>query len=128
MAKAHIHAEHCVKRWGGVIDDYLPISLVMDSPKGAIADQRFRALTHNSWFIREVLPRIFGDNFLNSDGRRVSTIEIGELHVLDDFGGFIPSAQDWLSEIEHQPWMDNGKGTPPSMAKIVAKKKRFVID
>lgn len=92
----------------------------MDSSKAAMADNRHRALTHNAWFIGYVLERIFGTTITNSDGKKISVRDIGEQHVLEDFGGkFIPSAQDYLSEIEFQDWMQNGRGTPPSYAKIM---------
>jgi hypothetical protein len=95
----------------------------MDSSKAAIADNRHRALTHNSWFIGTILEKVFGVTITNSNGRKVSVRQIGEDHVLEDFGlKFIPSAQDYLQEIEFKDWMQNGRGEPPSFAKIAARK------
>lgn len=114
MAKAHIHAESSVRRWGGKIDDYLPLHLFMDSSKQVVADNRHRALTHNSWFIASVLPRVFGNTITNSDGRTVSVADIGELHVLEDYGmKFIPTPQDFIEGMPVKPWMNNGRGDPP---------------
>lgn len=122
MAKPMVHAESSVRKWGGKPEDYMPIHNLMDSSKGTIADSRHRALTHNTWFIGPdgPLERIFGYTITNSDGREVSVRDIGEQHVLEDFGNrFIPSAQDYLQEIEMKDWMISGKGTPPSFAKVV---------
>jgi|SRR5581483_937799 len=120
MAKPIIHAESSAKRWGGSPEDYIEIHNFMDSSKGAIADNRHRALTHNAWFLSNVLERVFGVHFLNSAGRRVSVRDVGEQHVLEDFGSkFIPSAQDYLENMDFIPWMQNGKeGTPPSFRKL----------
>lgn len=122
MSKPMVHALSSVRKWGGKPEDYMPIHNLMDSSKGTIADSRHRALTHNTWFIGPdgPLERIFGYTITNSDGREVSVRDIGEQHVLEDFGNrFIPSAQDYLQEIDVQEWMISGKGTPPSFARVV---------
>jgi len=107
-----------VKKFGGITDDYIDIHNLLDSSKSVLSDNRHRALTHNSWFLNEVIERIFGYVILNSDGREISVKEIAEQHVLEDFNGrFIPSAQDYLQEIKYQPWM-NGMGKPTSFKKI----------
>ena len=119
MSKPYIHAKASVKRYGGVVADYLPIHNLMDSSKAAIADNRHRALTHNSWFVGTILELVFGTTITNSDGKVVSVRDIGEEHVLEDYGmKFIPTPQDFLQEIPMQDWMQNGKGIPPSSAKI----------
>ncbi len=125
MAKPHVHAESCARKWGGKMEDYLEIHQFMDASKGAIPDNRHRALTHNSWFISTVLERVFGYSITNSDGRIVAVRDVGELHVLEDYGmKFIPSAQDFLQEIEFRDWMQNGQGHPPSHAKIHERRTR----
>lgn len=125
MSKPYIHATSSARRWGGVPEDYLPIHDFMDSSKGTIADDRHRALTHNAWFLSTVLERVFGHNIITSTGRKVSVRDIGEQHVLEDFGGrFIPSAQDYLEGIPHQPWMRNGRdGVPPSFRAFVEQRR-----
>lgn len=55
MAKPYIHAESSARRFGGVPKDYLEIHNIMDSSKAVFADNRHRALTHNSWFIGHIL-------------------------------------------------------------------------
>ena len=119
MSKPFIHAMSSVKKFGGVPEDYIEIHDFLDSSKGTIADSRHRALTHNAWFLSTVLERVFGHNITNSSGRLVSVRDIGEQHILEDYGGrYIPSAQDFLQEIEMKEWMLKGAGAPPSFAKI----------
>jgi len=128
MAKPWIHAESSVRRYGGKPEDYIEIHNLMDSSKATICDNRHRALTHNSWFIGVILEKIFGVTITNSDGRKISVRDIGEQHVSEDFRGkFIPSAQDYLQEIEFKKWMNNGIGVPPSFQKIENNKTRHII-
>lgn len=120
MAKPWIHSLSSARKFGGTPDEYMPIHCLMDSSKAVLPDNRHRALTHHSWFIGTVLEQIFGATFVNSAGRAVSTRDVGEQHVFEDFG-FIPTAQDYLAEIEYRGWMGGrGHGTPPSYAKIAA--------
>ena len=131
MSKPWIHAKNSAKKFGGEPSDYMSIHNLMDSSKGAIGDNRHRALTHNSWFIGAdgPLEKIFGPVIINSDGREVSVRDIGEQHILEDFGmKFIPTAQDYLQEMEIKNWMNNGKeGVPSSFKKIEKTKvKRFI--
>jgi hypothetical protein len=117
MAKPWIHSKSSVRRWGGVPEDYLEIHDFMDSSKGAIADARHRALTHTSWFLF-ILERVFGHNIENSAGRLVSVRDIGEQHIIEDFGGrFIPTPQDYLEGIPFQEWMNNGRDGEPNSVK-----------
>lgn len=68
-----------------------------------------------------------GTAIKNSDNKVISVRDIGEQHVLEDFGNrFIPSAQDYLSEIENKEWMICGKGKPPSCAKLNHKKEKLI--
>lgn len=129
MAKPIFHAISSAKKFGGVPEDYIEIHDLFDCSKGAIPDNRHRALTHNSWFLSNILERVFGHTITNSDGRIVSVREIGEQHILEDFQmKFIPTAQDYLAEMEIRNWMNNGhKGSPPSHERIAAKKKTMKI-
>lgn len=129
MAKPAIHAALSARRFGGQPADYLAIHDFLDSSKGTIADNRHRALTHNAWFLSVVLERVFGTSIVNSEGRPVSVRDIGEQHVLEDFGmQFIPTAQDYLQEMEPKTWMQNGRGTPPSATRLVAARQRRSVD
>jgi hypothetical protein len=127
MAKPYIHAVSSARKHGGKPEDYVEIHAFMDCSKGSIGDNRHRALTHTTWFIMFVLPRVFGETFVNSEGKTISTRDIGEQHVLEDFGGrFIPTAQDYLQEMEHKDWMQSGTGKPPSFAKLAQRKKTVI--
>jgi len=119
MSKPYIHALSSAKKFGGQPEDYLEIHNLLDSSKSTIADSRHRALTHNAWFLSTILERIFGVVITNSAGKQVSVRDIGEQHVLEDYKGrYIPSAQDYLQEIELKEWMIKGDGAPPSFAKL----------
>jgi hypothetical protein len=132
MAKPWVHAESSARKFGGSPEDYIEIHNLMDSSKGTIADSRHRALTHNAWFLSVILERIFGVTITNSEGRKISVREIGEQHVLEDYRmRYIPSAQDYLQEIELKKWMISGAGAPPSFAKlnrVRSIKKEFSFD
>jgi hypothetical protein len=126
MSKPWIHAKNSAKKFGGKPEDYMSIHNLMDSSKDTIGDNRHRTLTHNSWFIGAdgPLEKIFGVVIINSDGREVSVRDIGEQHILEDFGlKFIPTAQDYLEEMEIKNWMNNGKGGVPSSFKKIEKNK-----
>lgn len=120
MSKPIYHAISSSKKYGGKPEEYIDIHDFMDSSKGALPDNRHRALTHNSWFISVVIEKVFGFQRTNSDGRIYSTRQIAEDHVLEDYNmKYIPTAQDFLGNMSWQEWMDNGKkGFPPSHAKI----------
>ena len=119
MSKPYLHALSSAKKFGGVWQDYLELHEFLDSSKSVVATNIHRALTHNSWFISFIIPKIFGETGVNSDGKIYSTRDVAEQHVLEDYNmKFIPSAQDFLGEINFQPWMNNGEGCPPSFAQI----------
>ena len=121
MAKPYFHSQSSAKKYGGIWEDYMEIHEFMDSSKAAFPDNRHRALTHNSWFVGVVLPRVFGETFRRkSDNKVVCTRDIGEQHCLEDYKfKFMPSAQDFLQEMEFLPWMQNGMGEAPSSHKKI---------
>jgi hypothetical protein len=109
MANPEIHSKSSVKRWGGKIEDYMPIHKLIDSPKATMNNNSSRCLTHNTWFIYEILPLVFGYNITNSDGKSIDIVDIGMLHILEDFRfKFIPTPQDYLKHLAVQPWFNNG--------------------
>lgn len=124
MAKPYVHADSSVRRWGGTREDYLPIHEFLDSSKIAMADGRHRALTHNAWFLAVVIERVFGATLINAAGREVSTRQIAEQHVSEDYGGFIPSAQDFLELLPYPEWIDNGRGDPPPSQREIVLARR----
>jgi hypothetical protein len=125
VSKPYIHAQSSVRRWGGEPEDYLPIHNLMDKSKGTIADSRHRALTHNAWFVSEILEQIFGVTFVNSAGRTISVRDVGEQHVLEDYNNrFIPSAQDFLEKIPMEEWMIAGKGEAPGSVRVIERDRK----
>jgi hypothetical protein len=124
MSKPWIHAQSSVRKWGGVPEDYLKIHDWFDQTKSLIADNRHRCILHSSFGIF-LCEQVFGVTITNAEGRKVSVRDVGEQHVLEDFKNkFIPTAQDYLCEMEMKDWMNNGNGTPPSYAKIKEKHKK----
>lgn len=59
--------------------------------------------------------RAQGVHVKNSEGKKVHVRDIAEQHVLEDFRNkFIPSLNDYLSNMNLQMWMDNAMGSPQS--------------
>ena len=107
MSHPYHHALSSVKKWGGAPDDYIEIHEWFDESKSHYANFRHRALRHHSEGIF-LCQRIFGETITNSKGRVIPVRLIGEQHVLEDCG-FIPTVQDWLKNIEPEPWMEKVK-------------------
>ena len=129
MANAHIHARQSVKKFGGQLEDYINIHIKMDCSKAYISDNRHRALTHNGFWIHEVMIPLFGYTIENSDSRMVSVKDICEQHILEDFGmRFIPTAQDYLENMEFKDWMQNGLKDSPSSYKKIENRKIKITD
>jgi hypothetical protein len=103
MAHPYHHAISSQKRWGGEIDDYLPIHQWFDGSKAIIADFRHRALRHHAEgiFLAEA---IFGPTLTLSSGRIIPTRWVGEQHVREDLGSILGFA-DWARAIRPAPWM-----------------------
>ncbi len=109
MANALIHSQSSVKRWGGDVSDYLPIHEIIDSPKACMNNNSSRLVTHNVWFCYNIIPKIFGYNLINSNGKRVDTIDIAMLHVAEDFRmKFVPTLEDYLKHLSLPDWIHNG--------------------
>lgn len=143
MSKPYIHSVSSAKKYGGVAEDYIEIHSFMDSSKGAVPSNLHRCLTHQSWFLSTILERIkfknshesghgFFPTIINSDGKHISVRDIGEQHILEDFKGkFIPTAQDYLCEMEFKNWMQNGGNVgdyPPSFRRIVKENKPEIVE
>jgi len=135
MSKPYIHAISSARKFGGHPEDYMPVHNLLDSSKGAIPDNRHRALTHNSWFLSSILEHIHMPAFgwhgalltRPSDGKVVSVRDIGEQHILEDFGDrFIPTAQDYLQEMEIKGWMWNAQSSTPPTSHTRLAEHQFV--
>lgn len=111
MAHPYHHARSSVRKWGGSVDDYLPVHAWFDGSKEIIADFRHRALRHHAKgiFMAETL---FGVTITLASGRQLPTRWIGEQHVREDLGR-IPSLADWAWAIRPEPWMGRATGIEP---------------
>lgn len=103
MAHPLVHAQNSVRKFGGQPEDYLAIHNWLDESKAYFADFRHRALRHHTEGIF-LAERIFGVAITNSDGTKVPVRYLGEQHVKEDLGR-IPTAQDWLCQIQPLRWM-----------------------
>ncbi len=114
------HAESSVKKYGGVVEDYLPIHNWFDATKSSCGDNRHRCLRHHSEGIFWCEDK-FGVNITNSDNKLVSVRDLGEQHVIEDLG-FIPTVSDYLCELNIRDWMCGDKKDRPESRKFTDKK------
>lgn len=112
MPHPYSHALSSVKRWGGTVEDYLPLHTWFDQSKAFHADLRHRSLRHHAEGIF-MAETIFGVTLRISTGREVPVRLIGEQHVTEDLG-FIPSFADWAKAIVLQPWMTRSRLRHPT--------------
>jgi hypothetical protein len=103
---SYYHAQSCVRRWGGGVDDYLPIHEFLDSSKMAIGDIRHRSLYHHTLGVW-LCQRIFGTTVTVQ--KKTRTVEvpvrlIAEQHILEDLG-WLPSPNDYIDGMPKAPWM-----------------------
>ena len=103
MSNPYHHALSSVKKWGGVVKDYIHIHNWFDETKAHFADFRHRAMRHHSEGIF-LMEKMFGVTLELSNGRVIPTRWVGEQHVKEDLGR-IPTIQDWLSNLKPQSWM-----------------------
>lgn len=97
------HAQASVRRYGGKVEDYLPIHNFFDSSKATLPDVRHRAILHSSFGIF-VLEKVFGEYIINSEGKKVCVRDLGEEHVVEDLGT-IPTVEKWLKNLPIEDWM-----------------------
>jgi hypothetical protein len=123
MAKPLVHSRSSARKWGGVPDDYLALHDLMDSSKEALGDNRHRALTHHAQFAFTA-EQILGHTVTNSAGREIHIRDLVEQHCLEDMGGVVPCAHDWLRHLPRSGWMHNGLEQDTTTAHAVASAAR----
>ena len=96
------HAISSSRKFGGRMEDYLPIHNWFDATKVSFYDMRHRALGHHTEGIHRSV-QLFGETIKNSDGLEVSVHDIGEQHCFEDLG-YTPSMSDYLSLVEEDKW------------------------
>ena len=107
MGNIQFHSESSARRFGGTPEDYVPIHKFFDQSKLYIADWRHRALLHNTFGVA-LAEQFFGDLFKRaSDGERVATRTIAEVHILEDMQAILTPG-DFLREMPIRRWM-NGR-------------------
>ena len=102
-----IHAQSAARKFGGKWEDYIDIENWFDFTKSYIGHSKHRLFRHHSEGIFE-MEKIFGPTLINSDGITVYTRYVGELHVKEDCNGKIPSAKEWINNLNIHPapeWM-----------------------
>lgn len=131
IANPYHHALSSVKKWGGMVEDYIELHTWFDQSKEHLAAPQHRALRHHTQGIFES-EHYFGRTIplstcakcgIRKDehvtpwrgspvpvectefkAKQIPTRWIGEQHVIEDLG-FIPTVADWFEHIEMQPWM-----------------------
>lgn len=101
--KSFLHAKVHAKKYGGSPDDYVDIDDFIDSSKQAVADVRHRAILHSA-FGCFIVEKVFGRTRINSAGKEYSPRDIAEDHIIQDLG-FLPTMENYLTNMEIQPWM-----------------------
>jgi hypothetical protein len=98
-----IRAKSSARKFGGVFSDYLPIHQWFDETKDWLPDERYMVFRHHAQGIFEAEEK-FGYTITNSKGKKVPTRVLCEMHITEDLG-FIPTAQEWLNQLDMQKWM-----------------------
>lgn len=111
-----IHAKSSARKYKGKPEDYLKIHDWFDQTKAHFPDNRHRAILHSSFGIF-LCEQMFGHTITNSDNVEVSVRDIAEMHILEDFRGFIPTLGDYLENLEPQDWMSGIAGCYPNSCK-----------
>jgi hypothetical protein len=102
---ATVHSELSVRHYKGQISDYYPIHDFMDCTKELESSNLHRAISHNLWFVKQVIIPIFGHTIVNSDKINVNVKDLAEMdHILPDFNQkFLPSLADYISLVSDDP-------------------------
>ena len=100
-----VHSKSSARKWGGEPHEYLKYHEWFDETKAWIGHSKHRMFRHHSEGIFQ-LEQIFGISFINSEGKTVYTRYVGEQHVKEDCNGYIPSAKEWVDNINKPTeWM-----------------------
>ena len=97
------HAKSSVRRWGGIVEDYIDIHEWIDSSKAHVPDMRHRAMFHHSFGIYLVQEK-FGVILNLSSNRTISVRDVAEQHVIEDMGR-IPTVEDYLRGMPIYEWL-----------------------
>ena len=107
MAHPILHSKSSAKKYGGKWEDYIHLHNWLDETKGWYGHSLHRVFRHHSEGIFECEQR-FGMTIINSAGKEVYVRYIGEQHVKEDCFGYIPSAKEWVDNLDSKnppQWM-----------------------
>ena len=105
MAHPWQHAKSSARKFGGAATDYLEIHEWFDETKAWIGHSKHRMFRHHSEGIFECEKK-FGIMITNSDNKDVYVRYVGEQHVKEDCNGYIPTAKEWVDNINKPTeWM-----------------------
>ena len=105
MSHPYQHAVSSSRKWGGKPEEYLKYHEWFDETKAWIGHSKHRMFRHHSEGIFEC-EKTFGSSFINSDNKIVYTRYVGEQHVKEDCNNYIPSAKEWVDNINKPTeWM-----------------------
>ena len=105
MAHPIQHAKSSAKKFGGMWQDYIHIHEWFDETKAWYGHAKHRMFRHHSEGIFECEKR-FGKTMINSENKTVYTRYVGEQHVKEDCNNHIPSANEWVDNINSpKEWM-----------------------
>jgi hypothetical protein len=94
------HALSSVKKFGGIVENYMRIHEWFDETKKYFGDARHRALRHHTAGIFWCEEK-FGDTitvWIKDKPREVPVRLVAEQHVMEDMG-FLPTPEWWLGKM-----------------------------
>jgi hypothetical protein len=94
-----VHSKSSARKFGGTPLDYIAIHNWFDETKAWLGHSKHRMFRHHSEGIFECEQR-FGMTITNSDGKDVYVRYVAEQHVKEDCNGYIPSAKEWVDNLE----------------------------
>ena len=100
-----VHARWSVQKFGGQLEDYLPIHQFLEDSRLHLPDSRHRVLLHTALGVQTV-EEVFGLELTTSD-QTVPTRFVAEAHIKADLG-FIPTVEEALDSLSLEPWMFRG--------------------
>ena len=109
MGTPLLHSKSSARRFGGQPKDYIEIHKFIDCTKHHLPNFKHRCILHNSLGM-DLAERVFGDAIVNSDGKDVEVRAIVYDHIMEDMGR-VPTVQDWLENLQVQPWMMKGNAS-----------------
>lgn len=91
------HAQISQKTHGGSWQDYIEVHNFLDSSKASCAHFKHRFFLHHIEGI-ELGIKIFGQNFVNSEGKSIVTRQLLTQHLIEDVGSLV-TVEDWARDL-----------------------------